>query len=275
MLQTHRVRTVDQVRTFLDGAEPVEVRPLDRSARYEFVARTLRRFGYWQGKADKGVVRRFAGKVSGLSRAQPTRLIAQHRSTGHIRDRRGPPRRPFPRRYTREDIRLLAQVDALHGTLAGPATRKLCERAYTVFHDPRFERLAGISNGHLYNLRHSTTYQRRRGKVAPTRPTKVSIGERRRPHPEGRPGFVRVDTVHQGDSDRAEGLYHLNLVDEVTRFSSSARANASPSASWCRCSKGSFARSRSPSRRSMPTTARSSSTTKSPGCSTSCISDWS
>ena len=148
MLQTHRVRTLDQVRLFLDGAEPVEVRPLDRSARYEFVAQTLRRFGYWQpGKADKGVARRFVGKVSGLSRAQLTRLIAQHRSTGRIRDRRGPPRRPFPRRYTREDVRLLAQVDALHGTLSGPATRKLCERAYTVFHDPRFERLAGISNG--------------------------------------------------------------------------------------------------------------------------------
>ena len=83
MVQTHRVRTLDQVRSFLDGAEPVEVQPLDRSARYEFVDRTLRRFEYRQpGKADKGVVRRFAGKVSGLSRAQLTRLIAQHRSTG-------------------------------------------------------------------------------------------------------------------------------------------------------------------------------------------------
>ena len=60
MLHTHRVRTLDQVRSFLAGAEPVEIQPLDRSARYEFVAQTLRRFGYWQlGKADKGVVRRF------------------------------------------------------------------------------------------------------------------------------------------------------------------------------------------------------------------------
>ena len=55
ILQTHRVRTLDQVRSFLDGAEPVEVQPLERSARYELVARTPRRFGYWQpGKADKG-----------------------------------------------------------------------------------------------------------------------------------------------------------------------------------------------------------------------------
>ena len=219
MLQSHRVRTLDQVRSFLDGTEPVEVHPLERSARYEFVARTLRRFGYGQpGKADKGVVRRFAGKVSGWSRAQLTRLIAQYRATGRLRDRRGPPRRPFPRRYPREDIRRLAQVDALHGTLSGPATRKRCERADTVFHDPRFERLAGLSNGHLYHLRHSTPCQRRRGKVAPTRPTTVSIGERRRPHPQGRPGFVRVDTVHQGDFDGAKGLYPLNLVDEVTQL---------------------------------------------------------
>ncbi len=92
------------------------------------------------GKADKGVLRRFLVKVSGVSRAQPTRLIAQHRSTGRIDDRRGPPRRPFSRRYTAQDIRLLAQVDALHGTVSGPATRKLCERACTVFHDRRFER---------------------------------------------------------------------------------------------------------------------------------------
>ena len=70
MLQTHRVRTLDQVRSFLDGAQPVEIQSLDRSARYEFAARTLRQFGYWRlGKADKGVVRRSAGKVSGWSRA--------------------------------------------------------------------------------------------------------------------------------------------------------------------------------------------------------------
>ena len=156
--------------------------------------------------------------MTGLSRAQTARLIWQYRATGRIRDRRGPPTRPFPRRYTGEDIRLLAEVDALHGTLSGPATRKRCERAYQVFADPRFERLARISNGHLYNLRHSTTYQRRRGNVEKTRAVHIRIGERRRPHPQGRPGFVRADTVHQGDLDGAKGLYHINLVDEVTQF---------------------------------------------------------
>ena len=51
-----------------------------------------------------------------------------------------------------------------------------------------------------------------------TRPTAVPIGERRRPDPGGKPGFVRVDTVHQGDRDREKGVYHINLVDEVTQF---------------------------------------------------------
>lgn len=82
----------------------------------------------------------------------------------------------------------------------------------------RFERLAGISNGHLYNLRAAPVYQRQRGTVDKTRPVKVAIGERRKPRPEGRPGFLRVDSVHQGDLDGIKGLYPLNLVDEVTQF---------------------------------------------------------
>ena len=91
--------------------------------------------------------------------------------------------------------------------------------ALHLFGDGRFERLAAISNGHLYNLRRSTTYQRRRGAMpAPTRPIHIAIAERRRPQPFGQPGYLRVDAVHQGDLDGIKGLYHLNLVDEVTPF---------------------------------------------------------
>ena len=183
-LKTHRLRTVEQVRAFLDGTGELDVKSGERAAAYDFITETLNRLGYARlSRADKGVMRQFLVKMTGLSRAQTARLIWQYRATGRIRDRRGPPTRPFPRRYTGEDIRLLAEVDALHGTLSGPATRKRCERAYQVFADPRFERLARISNGHLYNLRHSTTYQRRRGNVEKTRAVHIRIGERRRPHP--------------------------------------------------------------------------------------------
>ncbi len=51
-----------------------------------------------------------------------------------------------------------------------------------------------------------------------TKPTKVSIGERRRPTPQGRPGYLRIDTVHQGDRDGVKGVYHINAVDEVTQW---------------------------------------------------------
>ena len=156
-LDTHRLQTLDQVREFLDGSEQVDLQPQTRADAYAFVAKTVRRFDYaLRGKADKGLLRRFLAKVAGLSRAQITRLLQQHRTTGEIADRRGAPRRPFPRRYTNADIGLLAELDVLHGTLSGPATRKLCARAFHLFGDRRFERLAGISNGHLYNLRHTT-----------------------------------------------------------------------------------------------------------------------
>ncbi|HSH70992.1 MAG TPA: hypothetical protein VK997_13800 [Deferrisomatales bacterium] len=219
MLKTQGLQTLEQVRAFLEGAQPLGFGAPARNAAYDWISTELRRFAYTRlGKPDKGLARRYLEKVTGLSRAQMTRLIRQFRDTGRIRDRRGRPSKPFARRYTRADIRLLAEVDALHDTLSGPATRKLCERAYRLFGDVRFERLAMISNGHLYNLRHSTTYQRVRGPFDKTRPVKVAIGERRKPRPDGRPGFVRVDSVHQGDLDGTKGLYHINLVDEVTQF---------------------------------------------------------
>ena len=106
----------------------------------------------------------------------------------------------------------------MHGVLSGPATRKVCERAWLLFGDARSERLAAISNGYLYNLRNSQTYRRRRIKRDKTRPVRIAIGERRKPHPEGRSGYLRVDSVHQRDLDGLKGLYHINLVDEVTQF---------------------------------------------------------
>ena len=220
MLKTQRLQTLEQVRVFLDGSESLGFEVPSREAAYDFISQQLRGFGHTQlGKADKGLIRRYpCRRITGLSRARITRLITQFRSTGKIRDRRGPPAKPFTRRYTPTDIRLLAETDALHGTLSGPTMRKLRERAYEIFGDTRYQRLKSISNGHLYNLRQSHAYRRIRGHVDKTRPTKITIGERRKPHPEGRPGFLRVDSVHQGDLDGIKGLYHINLIDEITQF---------------------------------------------------------
>jgi transposase InsO family protein len=51
-----------------------------------------------------------------------------------------------------------------------------------------------------------------------TRPKVALMGERKKPRANGEPGFIRIDTVHQGDQDKQKGVYHINAVDEVTQF---------------------------------------------------------
>ena len=125
-------------------------------------------------------MKRFPGKATGLSRAQLTRLIGQRAKTGRIVDRRdGAPAKPFARRYTARDVVLLAEVDETLGQVCGQAARTVMRREFEVFGDARFERLAGLSTGHLYNLRKSRAYQRQRAVHTSTKPSAAPIGERR------------------------------------------------------------------------------------------------
>ena len=148
--------------------------------------------------------------MTGLSRQQVTRLVQQYRRDGKLSERQGAhPNRASPRRFTVTDVSLLAEMDALHSTLSGPATKKLMERALLVFGDARFEQLAGISVSHLYNLRGGKQYQSKRRHWTKTRPTGIPIGQRRAPQPNGMPGYIRIDSVHQGDQDGGErGVSH-------------------------------------------------------------------
>ena len=168
-------------------------------------------------RSAKGVVRGYVQKVTGLSRAQVTRLIRHFQSGSEVKPKRYQ-RNRFPRRYTRGDVELLAAVDEAHETLSGPATRKVLEREFHDYGDARFQRLASISVAQLYRVRKTRAYRHRRLVYQPTKPTAIAIGERKRPQPEGRPGFLRVDSVHQGDLDGVKGVYHINAVDEVTQW---------------------------------------------------------
>ncbi|MDA3915321.1 hypothetical protein [Oleiagrimonas sp.] len=218
-LHTQSLTSLDEVRAFLDGNATVTFTAPEAEERYRWLEATLRQFRYEALKrADKGLLQTYLRKVTGYSRAQLTRLIGQWRHARRITDRRGPPVQPFARRYTAADINALVTLDRLHQQLSEPATKKLAERAATMFGDPAYARLAKISVAHLYNLRASAGYQRQRGHHEPTRPRNVPIGERRRPQPDGQPGYLRVDSVHQGDWDGIKGLYVINLVDAVTQF---------------------------------------------------------
>ena len=219
-LQTERLRTMEQVRAFVEGSEPVDYQPKDRASAYAFVRRTLAAFDYHRlGRADRGCVRAYIGKACGFSAAQISRLIRQQAETGAVADRRARNSgRPFETVYAAADIRLLAEVDEAFGGMSGLATCEILRRARDVHGDARFERLADVSRSHLYNLRATRTYRTKRTTWERTRPSPVAIGVRKAPEPNGQPGFLRVDTVHLGDRDGRKGVYVVNVVDEVTQY---------------------------------------------------------
>jgi len=217
-VQTKERMSLEAIRAFLEASTELGFKGRKREEVYGWVNQTLRQQGYERLKRrSRGLVRRYVEKMTGLSRAQTTRLITMYLQGDEVKAQ--PYRRHrFTQRYTRADIALLAEVDEAHGTLSGPATRKLLERACYDFGEAQYQRLAGISVAQLYRLRGSRQYRDGRIVYQATRPTPVSIGERRRPEPLGRPGYLRIDTVHQGDLDGAKGVYHINAVDEVTQW---------------------------------------------------------
>ncbi|MFT6904679.1 MAG: hypothetical protein ACJAS1_001333 [Oleiphilaceae bacterium] len=112
---------------------------------------------------------------------------------------------------------MLAQIDELHDTPCEHAVKKLCDRAYREFGGQDYSCLSELSVSHLYNLRATDRYKRQRHTFTKTKSRQVAIGERRKPNPEARPGYIGIDTVHHGDLDKKKGVYHINAVDEVTQ----------------------------------------------------------
>ncbi len=215
-----QLSTIAQLRAFLEGTLEVSFTPFaDDVARYAHIANVVRRFGYGRlSKPDKGVVLRYLALTSGYSRAQITRLLARMLDGAPMAKRYRTPAHAFARRYTPADVDLLVAVDRAHGCLSGPATAHLLRRAWLVHGDARFERLAQLSASHLYNLRKSRQYQAARVSLTKTRPVVNAIGERRAPNPQGQVGFIRIDSVHQGDLDGTKGIYHINAVDILSQW---------------------------------------------------------
>jgi transposase InsO family protein len=210
--------SIEEMREFVVSAEPFEFKGATREEKYRWIEETLNRQKYLKlTKREKGIVRAYMRKMTGFSTSHLTRLISGYRWTGKVTVT-SYRRHRFPRRYTPEDIRLLAEVDELNERLSGPATKKILERQYELFGKEEYARVKEISVSHLYNLRKSRSYLRQTTFFQKTKPTSVNIGERRRPDPQGRPGYLRVDTVHQGDKNGTKGVYHLNTIDEVTQW---------------------------------------------------------
>lgn len=210
--------SITQIKEFIKVATGIEFRGASRKEKYEWIEEILTRFGYLRlGKKEKTSLRKYMLQMTSFSDAQLTRLIAKKKKTGKILADTTK-RHRFLKKYTTEDIARIIETDNAHNRLSGPATKRIFQRMYEFFKDQRFQRLTDISVSHLYNLRATRQYRSWTKFFTKTRPSPVNIGERRKPNPQGSPGYLRVDTVHQGDLDKEKGVYHVNLVDEVTQW---------------------------------------------------------
>lgn len=219
-----RLTSIGQIRDFLSGSTLVQFTASGNDEeRYAHISRVLNRFDYPRcRKADKGVLLRYLERTSGYSRQHMSRLVKRWHgnrlAATALAKRYSAPRVPFERKYTSADVALLVEMDRAHEDVCGPAIVHLFRRAFHEYGDPRYERLAKLSVSHLYNLRKSVGYKAQRTRFTKTRAVCNPIGHRRAPRAQGRAGFVRIDTVHQGDLDGIKGVYHITCVDEVSQW---------------------------------------------------------
>ena len=217
MNDSHMV-TITQIREFSKVAKDITFQGASRKEKYEWIEMIINKFRYFScSKKDKSAVKQYITRMTGYSDAQLTRLIAKKRKCGKILADTTR-HYHFSRKYTPEDIGRLIETDKVHNHLSGPATKKILEREYAIFRKEEFIRLKDISSYHIYNLRETRQYQSNTRFFVKTRPVKNNIGERTKPEPEGKPGYLRVDTVHQGDLEKEKGVYHINLIDEVIQW---------------------------------------------------------
>jgi len=211
--------TITQLEAFTAAADGINFVGRTRRQKYAWIEKILRRFWYLTArKKNRSAIKSFAMKMTGYSDAQMTRLIGTMRRTKRVAVPDSPDRPSFPTRYTVGDVALLLATDNAHSRLSGKATKEIFRREHDLFGRPEYVRLKDISVSHLYNLRGRRQYVSQAATFRKTNPTPVRIGERRKPAPDGKPGYIRVDSVHQGDRDREKGVYHVNLIDEVTQW---------------------------------------------------------
>src|ERR1039458_3344286 len=169
-MRTAETLNPDQISQFLALGETIEFAGQSRAERYAFAQQLLVAQEYArQGKKQRGAIRAYLSKMTGLGVAQTARLIQMYIATGAV-ELRGYRRHEFVSKYTDGDVRLLANVDRAHERLSGPATCCILRREYERFGKAEYARLAQISVSHLYNLRNGTLYRKHAAVYQPTRP---------------------------------------------------------------------------------------------------------
>lgn len=217
-MEDDHLLSVAQLKELVKLGKCVKFNSSNKQETYEWIGRTLGKFRYFsESKKNRGITKGYIIVMTGYSEPQIDKLIAQKKKFGRVFVRKRT-QHTFPKKFESSDIALLAETSALLNHPNGKAVKQMMEDMYHIYDDNRFEKLKQISVSHFYNLRKTNIFQSRMLNYQKTRPVKVNIGIRKKPIPYGKPGFLRVDSVHQGDLDKMKGVYHINLVDEVTQW---------------------------------------------------------
>ncbi|MEK7176068.1 MAG: integrase [Patescibacteria group bacterium] len=223
-MNDENVLSIAQLRNFLSGVGTISFNINKRGNRnkqemYDWVGNLLSKVRYFSlKKKERGIVVGYVKSITNLSKGHIKKLIKRKKKYGKLRLSEIK-KNTFPIRYDTSDIARLIETDNVHGRLSGPATKRILQREYLEFGRTEFEMISHISTSHLYNIRKSKRqYISQILFLDKTRAVNRNIGERRKPQTDGKPGFLRVDSVHQGDWDKEKGVYHINLVDEETQW---------------------------------------------------------
>jgi hypothetical protein len=206
-----RITSIAQFKEFLKASQGMDVSLEDASIeeKYKFIDVTVDQLHYHAlKKKEKKTVINYLRKITSYKHTQLFRLI-KRADKGKLQ--RFIYRRTHSHRiYTSRDIKLLEKTDELHVRLSDMATKEIMRREYELFGHREFQTIAGISHSNIDNLRHSLIYKN--SWVNHTKARQIPIGITMKPENYGRPGSIRVDTVHQND------VYHINSVDEITQW---------------------------------------------------------
>ena len=223
-MHDENITSIAQLKSFLKEIVPISFSITSNGNKnkqelYDWVDTVITRFRYFSLKKrkEKRIVLDYIAKITKRSRPQIKRLIWKKKKFKKIK-LSTVKKNVFPVLYGTSDISRLIETDNAHGRLSAPATKRILEREYLVYDKIAYEQIRHISVPHIYNLRKKRQYISNILFIAKTPTVDRNIGERRKPQPLGKPGYVRVDSVHQGDLDKEKGVYHINMVDETTQW---------------------------------------------------------
>lgn len=212
--------SICQIEEFLKSNNFIKMEITSRKDKYAFIKEVLNKTHYRKlKKQEKRIVFDYLKFLTKYSEGHLKNMFWQWRK-GRLFFSEKRNCHKFPVKYFADDIARLIDTDVAHHCLNGMATKEIMRREFEVFGNKQYENIARISISHLYNIRkHSLQYESSEVLFfKPTPTTQVDIGIRRKPQPYGKPGYLRVDSVHQGDRDKVKGVYHINIIDEITQY---------------------------------------------------------